>query len=84
MKIRFGNDKNKHVQIKMSRPRPKKTCNGCRALIEGSCGDGCTCYLGYDISHEGTPKEDCPKPHTNTEMVELHRAGKKSWKKNTS
>lgn len=63
--------------------RQKKSCDGCSALLEGSCGDGCSCYLGYSISYAGTPEEPCPKPRTNTKMVELHMAGKESWKTNT-
>ena len=79
MKIRFGNDKNKHVQIKMERPRRQKTCEGCKALIDGSPGVEFSCYLGYALDSNGIPQEKCPKPRSNVKMVELYRAGKQAW-----
>ena len=84
MKLRFGNDENKHVQITMSRPRRQKTCEGCKALIDGSPGEDYSCYLGYALNRDGIPQEKCPKPRSNTRMVELHLAGKQAWKQNMS
>lgn len=80
MKIRFGNDKNKHVQIKMARTKRVKTCEGCSALIDGDAGSGFSCYLGYVLdSIKGIPVEKCPKPRSNTKMVKLYLAGKSAW-----
>lgn len=61
--------------MKLKNPR---TCNGCKAMFRGWCGDLDQCILGYDLEQRkgpygisiGYPGEPCPKPKTNMEMVD--------------
>lgn len=54
--------------------RRPTTCNGCKALIlDGTSGT--KCWLGYQQTADGAPKEICPKPKTNLEMA----TAQKKW-----
>ena len=68
-------DKEAEMLQKLKRAR---TCEGCRAMYRGSCGDRDTCELGYELKYRrildgvsmGFPGEPCPKPKTNMELCD--------------
>lgn len=55
-----------------------RTCERCKAMFRGWCGDSDTCELGYDLELRrgafglsvGYPGEPCPKPTTNKEWLD--------------
>ncbi len=54
----------------------KKSCNYCKALVQGKCDlgyetkdDSPEVYKGLNIRTK--PLEECPKPLTNNKFVEL-------------
>lgn len=59
----------------------KKTCNGCKALVKNITGLGCVCELKHPIQSTKTlygsidieyrPLEECEKPLTYKELVNL-------------
>jgi hypothetical protein len=67
--------------------RPKKTCNGCKALEEGQ-GRPSSCALGLadeettkfsdgsSLTTPVPPKAGCPKPKTLVKLVELLKTHK--------
>lgn len=52
-----------------------RSCNGCKAMLRGWCGNPDVCDLGYKIAYRvgsfgisyGYPGEPCPKPKTYME-----------------
>lgn len=58
-----------------------KTCERCKAMFRGWCGNPDECTLGYTLEYRkgpydirtGYPGEPCPKPKTNMELVNAPR-----------
>ena len=51
--------------IKLSQ---KRTCEGCRALLQIQYID--RCELGYKFDDNFKPLQSCPKPKTNSEFIQ--------------